>query len=222
MRRVFRSLWTIALCVGTAQAAPLACGNGIVTVEATDAALAGAICTRSDETLARFAACDLGAPPPVTVSVVDSIPANCVGVFHCHESRIELLSPDALEARRDDLGLFDGLPPETLIGSILHHELSHALYDGTPCPYASCVASAEYFAYTQQLSALTESQRAPVAARVAPGVPVPKARINPFILFMDPDLFVATAWADFTTRPDPCTHWRAMLDGDVIFDRVHP
>jgi hypothetical protein len=216
--------YLIALCLVAGQgiAETKACDGVPVTVSGAEPGFAARICAAAGAAIAHFDNCALGMPPPVTITTTDTLDQGCIGLFHCGENRIEIPTPEALDAARPYLTLFGHLPTERLVESVVLHELAHALYEDTPCPYEICIASSEYFAYSLQLSALTEAERAPVAARIAEMGPISRDSVNPVMLFMAPDRFVATVWAHFEARPDACEMWRGLLDGLILFDRPHP
>ncbi|MCC1493443.1 DUF6639 family protein [Cognatishimia sp. F0-27] len=176
----------------------------------------------TDDSLARFEACKLGTWEFVRIDVIDQLEKGCVGLYHCGEHRIELLSPAGLDRAKDDLRTFRNVPSDRLFSSVLHHELAHALYETRPCPYENCLATSEYFAYSQQIAALDPRDRATITARMDFSKPAQRDSINAMILFMAPDAFIATVWVHFTQRPEPCQYWRGILDGRILFDRFHP
>ena len=222
IKRVARIALGACLLASAIHADTVHCENGLITVKAPSTAIARTVCENADASIAHFAACGLGSPPLQTVEIRETLDANCIGLFHCGEDRIEILSPSGLDAVRDGLELFGHIPTDRLFASVLHHELSHALYETRPCPFQSCIATSEYFAYTQQIAALVPEDRATIVARINPQVTRHRDMINAMILFMAPDRFVLASWAHFTDRPNACAYWTGLLDGATHFDQEHP
>lgn len=218
MRKAFIVL---TLWAQSAAAVVVPCANDVVTAEAADPALAAQICSASDAALDHFQSCALPALDPVRITAVTGFERNCVGLYHCGEDWIEVLAPDELEQKRDEFGIFGHIPVARFFDSIVLHEMSHALYFQSPCPVADCVATTEYFAYTQQIDALSEVDFAPIAAQ-ALDMPVRADVINAFILYMAPDKFALEAWVHLSARPDRCAQWRQVLAGEIYFDKPVP
>lgn len=215
-------LCLVGLCPTVSGAETRICENELVTVESADASHLDAMCNASDRALALLQSCDLAPPDPVTVSVAEIEQPTCLGLFHCGEARIEVLSPALIAERRTETGVFKDIPPSRLFQSVIVHELSHAAMDNTPCPVDSCVATSEYFAYTLQLLDLSKEDRNTVVATDPPENRVTHDQINSMILFMAPDIFVQNVWGHVTGRGDICAQLRAVQDGIVVFDRFHP
>lgn len=209
----------------TSSAEAQICENALITVKSPDAALLDVMCDASDRALALIDQCELIPPDPITITVADIQPASCLGLFHCGEARIEVLSPDLIEARRSETGVFKHIDASRLFQSVIVHELSHAAMDNTPCPVQNCLATSEYFAYTLQLLDLSKKERATVVGP-EPSEPsedrIKHDQINAMILLMAPDIFVGNVWGHVTARGDICTQLRAVQDGIVVFDRFHP
>lgn len=216
----------VGLIAGTAAAdttpAPFDCTTSGARVHGVAPERAALVCDHVKTAAERFAACHLPAAPEVDIFVLDEMESHCVGRFHCGENRIEVLSPEALELRRPKMPIFGHLPAERVFSSVILHEYAHALFDGTPCPYDSCIATSEYFSYTQQIAALTPAERAPIEARIDPGTRPPRELISTIMLLFSPDHFITASWAHFRTRPDACTYWQRMIDGAIVFDEYHP
>ncbi|MFZ7089869.1 DUF6639 family protein [Primorskyibacter sp. 2E233] len=211
------SLWASALGAET-----FVCDNNIVKVETASPDLAQTVCTHTDTALAQFRSCNLPDPFPLGIEAVNSLENNCLGLFHCGENRIEVLAPDAMTALRLKQSLFNAIPTDRLFASVILHEMAHALYDQTPCPFDDCVATSEYFAYTQQLSGLLPQDLATIENQIDPEHEVSRDSINAMILLMAPDRFTLNAWEHFSQLEDSCSYWRGILHGQIVFDRVHP
>ena len=222
-----RTLALVLTCGATvpATAAERLCDNGVVTVSAEDDTLFPAMCTASDRALTLFEQCELDPPEPVKVSLSGLLDQTCLGLFHCGEAQIEVLPPDAIEARRSKIGILKALPTDRLFESVIVHEIAHAAMDNTPCPYENCVASSEYFAYSVQMMDLTDAERALVFPENGGDTPLERVKhdeINAMILYMAPDLFIEKVWRHITAKDDVCVQLHGVQDGTVVFDTFHP
>jgi hypothetical protein len=193
-----------------------------VTVIGADPALAARTCTASDTAFALFVQCTLTAPGPIIIEVKHNIDAECLGLFHCGESRIEILAPPIMETVRLPDSMFADIPVERFYDSIVVHELAHALYDQVPCPYSSCVTTAEYLAYSFQIESLSPQDRAPILAAHPPDFTIPRDRINMMILMMAPKRFAGAAWTHLNQRNDRCAWIEGIMSGGIVFDHELP
>lgn len=198
------------------------CPNGIVSVDADDPALLQRVCAASDRALALFSDCDAPFSTPVTIHMRDSLQDGCMGLYHCGISMIEVLTPDALARIRNPDGIFAHIPVNDLFDSVVVHELTHARYDGTPCPYDSCLATAEYLAHSVQLSTLPAPFQAPLSARRPEDKKINRDSISTVMYMFAPELFALNAWSHFKQRPDQCLYLRQILDGAIVFDHFMP
>ncbi|MGI3183870.1 DUF6639 family protein [Nioella aestuarii] len=206
--------------VGASAAQGDQCADLGLVVSAPTDALETLICESASEAVELFERCNVPAfRPPLHIEVVDELPEGCLGVFHCGESRIDVLSPEHLETHRNPESAFAFLTAEDYFRSIVVHELAHAGFDTLNCPIESCIASDEYVAYNMQVMFLSPDQQAQFAAQGETGETVSRDQISAAILFMAPDLFVQRAWAHLQQREDPCGYIGLITDGDIILDR---
>jgi hypothetical protein len=213
----------VALALGAgAVAAQTLCPNGQVTVHSTDTALSDRVCLASDKAFALYETCEVSLSTPIAIHIRDHIANDCFGLFHCGQARIDVLSPDAIAAMRNPDGLFATIPLKQMFDSIVVHELTHALYDATPCPSESCIATAEYLAYALQIASLPDTTRAAVAAGIAEGREVQRESISGIMYLFAPDNFALNAWGHYSQVPDQCAHIRDILDGTTVFDQFAP
>ncbi|SIS75877.1 hypothetical protein SAMN05421759_10351 [Roseivivax lentus] len=212
----------LILCAGIAHANGAACENGLVAVKDAPEALSARICAAADLAISLFAECGLSLAAPVEVSLRDSIDPPCFGLFHCGERRIELLTPEAMAEGLRGESVFAHVPPLRFFDSVVVHELAHALYDQVDCPFASCMATAEYMAYGYQIDSLTPQDRAPIAGAEGADEPVPRDMINPFIVMMAPDRFATAAWHHLQQREDVCAWRQGIMSGAILFDHENP
>ena len=222
-----RALTTIFLALGMSLSSPVALlaesiscpGNDVIVLGADESA--EEICEAASEAKEHLASCNLSVPDPVTVEITNSMPGNCLGLYHCDDNLVQLLPIEAyathLASSPDSL--FGHLEPEVFFESVLRHELVHASLETMPCPYEACPATKEFAAYTMQVWFLPVADRAPFDLR-ASEVERPAFRdgVSAMALMMVPELFIANAYAYLTQQDDPCRLMSKVSDGEIIFD----
>jgi hypothetical protein len=221
LQRIFPPL-LFALVSASAFAGTMECDNGVAVVHSNSDPLLAQMCQASDDAIEVMTACGLTPPSHIEITVRSKILAECLGVFHCGENRIEVLSPQSLSTMRDQAGVFAHLSADRMFQSVIVHEMAHAAFDNTPCPYENCVATSEYFAYAVQILELSDQERLPIVELTEEKGKVSRDAINAFVLFMAPDRFVTSVWAHLSTRPDMCGYLQDVQSGITVFDRFHP
>ncbi|MGP6086114.1 DUF6639 family protein [Antarctobacter jejuensis] len=215
-------LLTAFFAVGATAQVP--CDNGLVSVDTAEPELAERACHASDRALEIFADCGQSLSEPVSIHTRQKIIGDCLGLFHCGKAMIEVLTPDALTKHLDPDGLFAHIPPDDMFESVVIHEMTHALYDGTSCgaEFTECYVTTEYLAYALQIEALTPELRAPWLQDFDPQQTVKRDVIGLGILMMKTDQFALSAWAHLNQRADRCAWIDGILDGSIVFDRPRP
>lgn len=199
--------------------AQTSCDGIDVTIETEDADLAGRLCALAETSAASLAECNLAVPHPLQIEVKQSLDWNCLGLFHCGTSRIELLDPASFARAVEDEGPFAGIPIAHHYDSVLVHELAHAAYDDRNCPLATCPVNQEFIAYAMQVRSLSHADRVQFEAS-SPIEPSEARRyLNAGMLAMAPDRFAFAAWWHFSRQEDPCAYVGAIAAGDVLLDR---
>ena len=139
------------------------CPDPMFTVTAETDALIDQSCQSAARARDSLRSCQIELPEPVDIHVVDTINGSngpCLGMYHCGERQIEVLSPEALSTTREADGVFSGVSNDALWDSIFVHELTHAAYDKVTCPFSSCIATSEYASYAMQVRSLPEEEQA--------------------------------------------------------------
>ncbi len=203
-------------------AAPLACPNGVVTAHADDPALAQRICRASDHAVSLFADCGFALRDPVRITARDALDPKCFGIFHCGEDRIQVLTPDAMAAIREPDSLFAPIGTDAFFDSVVVHELAHALYDGTDCPYPTCLATSEYFAYSYQIMSFSDADRAALEAGIDMERTITRDYVVGILAVMAPDRFARRVWQHLSQRDDQCSWLGGILSGAIVFDHDYP
>jgi len=166
-----------------------------------------------------FEKCAIPLPEGVLkIEIVDDMEPGCVGLFHCGEGRIEVLSPGGMAQRRAATDAFGHLTIESYFRSIIVHEVAHALFDVVPCPFDACHTANEYIAYAIQIKSLTARERAGFEASYDFKRRVSRDELSTMILFMAPGLFAQKTWAHLSQRDDTCGYLGRILDGTVLLD----
>lgn len=196
------------------------CKGTDVTVSTPTLVSADLACEAVKQAEILFSRCDLPSlTDPLKIEIVSDLKPACVAVYHCGTDRIEILELSSMEARRSSKSDFSSLSAEDYFQSVVVHELSHVLFDDTPCPFASCPATNEYFAYVMQVMSLTPSERTAFAENAALEKRISRDELNLMILLMAPDRFAQKAWAHVLQQENPCAFVRQVLDGKVLLDR---
>lgn len=217
-------LAVLATVCAVGASAQVSCDNGMILAETEQPDLADRICSAADRALDVYAECGVTLPEPVTIRVKQEIAGNCLGLFHCGEGLIDILPPDAISRTIDPDGMYAHIPVLEMFDSIIIHELTHALYDKTPCgaEFTECFVTSEYLAYGLQFDALSEEARAPWLRDFDPDETVKRDAIGLGMLMLRTDRFALSSWAHLNQRDDRCAWIKGILDGTVIFDRPRP
>ncbi len=210
----------LSLIAAASPAVALTCGEDLVTIP-DDTPWSERMCAQADRAVADLAKCGMPLKAPVTVSLAEDLGASCVGVFHCGEGQIELLNPESLATAKLDSGLFSELDTLTYFDSILFHELVHAAYDPTPCPFKfGCMATAEYLAYAFQIRSLSDEDRTNIGLEFTDQKKIAPDEINAMIALMAPSVFASKAWLHFEQHPEQCAFVEELAEGATYFDRA--
>ncbi len=183
------------------------------------------VCRSATEARSSLALCGVHLSEPLKITVLDKIAAangSCLGLYHCGEGLIELLSPEALAVRRKKGGAFAGVSDAALWESVLVHELTHAAYKQVDCPFPSCLATSEYAAFAMQVRSLPESELEAFGKGVTVTGSPTRDAISEVMYFVSPERFAKLSWQHFSSRPDPCGYMELIMDGDLYFDRERP
>ena len=210
-----------AACVASMSAADsLDCPDTGITVEFTTEAHADLVCEAAETAVAGLASCGLPAlPSALRIEVVEELQHGCVGLYHCGEASIEVLSPSAMAERRDPDAAFGFLDAEAYFESAVVHELTHAATVETPCPIDGCVVADEFIAYAMQILSLSgEASRSfSVHADTAP--PASSVDLTLLMLHLAPDRFARSVWRRLERSDDPCALLRDLADRTILLDR---
>ncbi|MGI9394403.1 MAG: hypothetical protein ACR2OY_07135 [Boseongicola sp.] len=223
-----KKLWRVFFAAGAlviTLASPLwpgslQCEGHEVSVEFQDREFAELACEVVDEAEELFAKCgELGFPDRLNIRIVPELPQDCVAMYHCGKSAIDVLAPPFMTAKRDPEGAFAFLSLREYFRSVLVHELAHAATDAVECPIQSCVASDEYVAYALQVMSMSRAAQHEFAARSGFERRVSRDELSQIILLMAPNLFAQKVWAHLSQRDDQCGFIGQLADRTVVLDR---
>lgn len=224
VRIVITAAVAIACSISVANAEVLPCEGIPVTVSAPDLALAEQTCRAAARTVPLIEQCGVILSQPQDIEIIDVIPkpSDCMGIYHCGENRIEILSPESVESLRRNDSAFHSIPSKIYFDSIVAHELAHAAYDTVPCPYSDCLVTSEYVSYAMQVYSLPPPARRTFEADVALEDRVSRYKISAISLMMAPDQFARDVWAHFSQREDGCAYVAQMMQANFYLDTERP
>ena len=200
----------------------LQCRDPIFRVTGDDPIVLERTCHVAALGRSKLAACNVLLNRPIEIRVLERIkPASgeCLGIYHCGEDTIDVLSPSAMSSAREPESAFAAISDDVYWESVIVHELTHAAYDVVPCPFSDCVATSEYVSYAMQVWTLPEAERPHFGKGIELRTKPTWDAISPLILFMAPNRFAVLSWLHFQARPDPCSYMQSIMDGNMYFDR---
>lgn len=154
---------------------------------------------------------------PVAIVVIEGLTPRdprCLGLFHCENSRIEMIAPEHVEAAIDGDSYFAELPPAEFYDSVVVHELTHALaYQTRQGPLGS-LTDTEYLAYAMQFQFLSDETRTEFISNHAVAEPVEPQALNEVVLAFAPGIFAIKAWKHFSQPGNGCSLVGALLSGE--------
>lgn len=214
----------LAVIVSTGSAEVLSCEGIPLTVSTPDGEFAEQTCRAAARTLPLIAECDVVLSRKQEIEVKNAIPGSpdCMGVYHCGENRIAILSPSAMERLRRADSAFASVSTRIYFESVVAHELAHAAYDAVPCPFPDCLVTSEYVAYAMQVYSLPPPSREVFEADVSLEDRVNRYQISAIGLLMAPDQFARDVWAHFSQREDGCAYVAEMMGGNFYLDSDRP
>lgn len=187
-------------------------------MDAGDPGLGRRTCALASDLAARLGQCGVVVPAPLTIRIGDDLPEHCLGLFDCDTGEIAIRPPRVLAAMIGPRNALRGLDGETLFTSTLAHEMTHAAFDGVPCPFADCLATTEYLAYAMQIWVLPEADRQVFESNLIYDRTISRDEISKVFLFLAPERFAQKAWLHLSQRDDPCAHVQTIMSGATRYD----
>lgn len=224
MRRVihvatFAAVLALNLAVVAVATAATQCSTTSVVVSANDAELSERICAAAGRAVELLEACGIRQSEPIRIDVIDGlIPnhPNCAGIFHCSESKIELVAPDVLAKALGADHPFMAIPRDRFYDSLVAHEIAHALAYQTRQGPLETIAATEYIAYAMQMLFLAEDVRAAFVSQHPVTEPVKLMALNEVTLTFSPADFAVLAWKHFEAPENGCRFIQRLLNGEEL------
>ena len=200
----------------------LQCADAKFLATAEDPAILNRTCQVAAMTRSRLAKCGVHLDRPIEITVSDRVEnkfGSCLGIYHCGEDKLQVLTPSAMSRARKSVGPFALISDDVLWESIFAHELTHAAYDAVSCPFLSCIATSEYAAFAMQVWSLPIEERDRFGANIELKSQTTRDAISAIMYFLAPDRFAVIAWGHFQARPDSCAYMNEIMRGELFFDR---
>jgi hypothetical protein len=160
---------------------------------------------------------DLDLGRPITVRVVDSLPAECptdaLGYFNPRDRTVTIPTYPACVALTEPDGRLGRRMSPELYDSLIAHELAHAIVSGCKPVEQMSRAVREYLANAIQFSAMESALRADILARYAHPDPVRFEELSALYLDLAPARFAVKSYLHFQTLDDPCAFIDDLIEG---------
>ncbi|NNE79442.1 MAG: hypothetical protein HKN18_04135 [Silicimonas sp.] len=209
----------MALLASPAPSETRLCESSNVTVSFQLEEHAELVCDAVQKAKVLFENCSIPSlSMPIHIDVVEDLIGDCLGVYHCGENLIEVLSPAVMQGRGEPDGVFAHLSAGSYFRSVLVHELAHAATDGMPCPIDVCYVGPEYIAYSMQVMSLSREDQVMFERSIDMDRLISVEELHPLVLFMAPDAFMQRVWAHFTQREASCAFIGQLINGEAIVD----
>lgn len=220
MIKVKKSIATLLMLCSPVSAGSLTCEEQLVTVTYMQSGHAELVCNSISKAEKLFEQCSLPTlNRPIQIRLVNELSGECVGLYHCGQSLIEILEPTMMESVRDPDGAFSFLPIEEYFSSVIVHEMVHAISDEFECPFENCLVRDEYVAYAFQVMSLTQPRQFQFAKKTGLNRQVSRDELSTIGLFISPHLFSQKVWVHLNQHNDPCGFIDQLSKGDVLLDR---
>ncbi|EPX85709.1 DUF6639 family protein [Salipiger mucosus] len=223
MRAAWRSIPpALILAAGLAAApvgaAPVTCEDPAFFVETAEPATREMICAAASGARQALARCGLEQREPIGIETVDSLIhaiGQCLAAYDCTLKRIRIIAPELLREHLPPDDPYAALPDEVVFGSLLTHELAHAIVVQQSGDREIALVDHEYIANALELSALPPEHRETLldAAGVEP--PVSADVIDLFIYGLAPRRFAAAAY--LYLEANGCGTVTDILEGTATF-----
>ncbi|MCK8462458.1 hypothetical protein MUY35_01175 [Aliiroseovarius sp. S1339] len=215
----------VSLCfAGQLPAETLNCPDPLLQVTGGDATLRARTCKVASGARMFLESCGVALRRTVEIEIqivktFDEQYTSCLGLYHCGENRIEILSPQGMSFARNKEGAFKLISDDAYWDSILVHELTHAAYDKVECPFFNCIVTSEYASFAMQVLSLPKDQRSLFGQTVTLRSKPSDDSISETMLFLSPSHFATLVWLHFQDRNDPCEYMQQIMAGQVFFDQ---
>ncbi|MBY6006305.1 hypothetical protein KUV62_20450 [Salipiger bermudensis] len=211
-----------ALALATAPAAALAdpvpCDDPGVLVEAPDEAARTLICEAAGQAREALAVCGLVPVKPIVIATEEGVIHGmglCLAAYDCTQNRIRIIAPDLMRAHLLPEDPYSLLPDEVVFGSLLTHEMAHAVVEQTRGVRPVALVDHEFIANAMELSAMPEQHRQTLLDLSGITPPVTAGYIDLLIYGLAPRRFSAAAY--YFLEAQGCDVVTGILEGRVSF-----
>lgn len=201
---------------------PRSCADSMFAVDAADSELVAEICDLAPRIRDELVGCGLIQTRPLVLKVVQELShtlGNCLAWYDCNRTSISLIDPARYGEVIERDSPYARLPPNALLGSVLTHELTHALITQSAGTREIALVDQEYIAAALELE-LMDSEWRDVLISAAPVSPPPKAGlIDIWIYALEPRKFATNAWQHFRMAENGCRLVRSIVQGEATLSR---
>ena len=179
------------------------------------------LCGYVRRSLEKMSECGLSLRRALTIEVVDEVKHPCglpvVGKFTAENYSIQVSSPSlCAEASKTEPGLAK-IPQTYIHGSIVVHEVAHAVFwEETKQRQLPAIAH-EYFAYAFQIDSLPEQYRETFLEAYPRAAPTDLGPFNFTYLQISPPGFAANAYRHLASQENRCTFINKIISGAAEF-----
>lgn len=201
---------------------PLPCGDEGFSVEAATPDLHATLCRTASQSMSFLAECRLPRARPIVIQTVDEIAhplATCLAAFDCGYDRVRLVLRDDYAGLVDADDPYARFPADVLVGTLLTHELAHAMIEQNSPGRQVPLVDHEYIAAAMELEQMPPEWRAEILdhAGLESGA---EGRINIWIYRLEPRRFAANAWLHFSQPENGCDLIGRLVAGDATFEEA--
>lgn len=206
------------LSEGQTDGVSVTCDFGGTVVKADDAALAQSVCRAVDKAAADFACFGLLPSDPVQINVVSSLSSTAghpLALYLAANQSVEILDPSAMALKLTESSPYRMIPIDALFGSLVAHELAHAIFYQDRAPSPQNRIAQEYISYAMQYATLKPAVRAAMLDQFPRDAPVAVSEINLFYAEIAPVRFGTKVWRHFARPENGCSFVRKIMNGDA-------
>lgn len=224
--RLLLTSTTLLLCSMVPSALPSttptshACANEVISIKVSEAVDHQDICRSTDDALTFFRQLDLEPSGPLVVEIVSSLPdavsKTAVGCYLEDERRILVLTLPAFQERKK----WFGIPIDRIMyGSVVTHEVAHAV---ASCSFQipdPAIQAKEYVAYVAMFSMMNPNLRKRILL-ANPGAGFDsELEMNEVIYMFAPMRFGVEAYRHYLKKEHGDTFLLRVLSGNALISR---
>ncbi len=198
-----------------AAAEAIACRDQHLAVEMQSAPLREEICSAAAQALRFLDAYGLHANRPIVIHTVDhalhSEGHPVYGSYDARTDRVEVMSWDSIVRGIRSPSVYDEPLEDELYGSVIAHEVAHAVMQHNSGASPLTATAQEYLAHATQLGVLSEALRSRIIARANVGAWESGDVVSDAYMAMAPTRFAVKCYLHLAAHPDPRAFVRKLL-----------